>query len=74
MSDARAQRHTAARHDAFLYRRPRRMQRVVYAVLTLLHLDLGGAAHADHRHSARELRQTLLQFLAVESDVVFLDL
>ena len=41
------------------------MQRVVDAVLALLHLDLGGAADADHCHSAGQLRQTLLQLLAV---------
>src|ERR1700759_5003513 len=40
-------------------------QRVVDAVLALLYLDLGGAADADHRHTASELCQALLQLLAV---------
>src|SRR5690242_16536493 len=41
------------------------MQRVVNAVLALLYLDLGGAADADHRYTASELCQALLQLLAV---------
>src|SRR5712671_1224239 len=55
----------AARHDAFFNRRTGRMHRVVNAILALLHLDFGRAADADHRDAARELGQTLLQFLTV---------
>src|SRR4029078_3430685 len=40
---------TAARQDAFLDRGAGRMHRVINAILALLHLDLGGAADADHR-------------------------
>src|SRR5208283_2842860 len=59
------QRHAAARHDAFLDRCTCRMQRVVDAVLALLHLDLGRAADANDGHATGELRQPLLQLLAV---------
>ena len=50
------------------------MHRVVDAILALLHLDLGGAADADHRHAARELGQPLLQLLAVVVGGGLLDL
>ncbi|EMP76643.1 GroEL [Burkholderia pseudomallei MSHR1043] len=59
------QRDAAARHDAFLDGRARRVQRVVDAVLLLLHLDFGRAADLDHRHAAGELRHALLQLLAI---------
>src|SRR3546814_1171498 len=42
-----------------------RVHRVVDAILALLHLDLGRAADPDHRHAAGQLRQPLLQLLAV---------
>ena len=41
ISDARASGDAAARHDAFLDRGAGRMQRVIDAILALLHLDLG---------------------------------
>ena len=56
------QHHAADGHDAFLDRR-RGVERVVDAVLALLHLDLCGAADHDHRDAAGELRQALLQLL-----------
>ncbi len=59
------QRHAAAGDDAFLDRGLGRVHRVVDAVLALLHLDLGRAADADHRDAAGQLRQPLLQLLAV---------
>ena len=59
------QRHAAARDDALLDRRAGRVQRVLDARLLLLHLDLGRRADADHRHAADQLRQPLLQLLAV---------
>src|SRR5215468_11196734 len=59
------QRDAAARHDPFLDRGAGGVERVLDPVLLLLHLDLGGAADADHRHAARELGQPLLQLLAV---------
>jgi hypothetical protein len=57
------QRDAAARHDAFLDRGAGGVQRVVDAVLALLHLDFGRAADADHRNAAGQLGQTLLQLL-----------
>ena len=59
------QRDAAARQDAFLDRGAGRVHRVVDAILALLHLDLGGAADADHRDAAGELGQPLLQLLTV---------
>src|SRR3546814_120360 len=55
----------AADDDAFLDRGAGGVHRVFDAILTLLHLDLGGAADTQHRHAAGELRQPLLQLLAV---------
>ena len=59
------QRSAAARDDAFLDRGAGRVERVVDAVLALLHLDLGRAADLDHRNAAGELGQPLLQLLTV---------
>src|SRR5690606_15963418 len=50
------------------------MHRIVDTVLALLDLDLGCATDADDRHSARELSETLLEFLAVVIRSRFLDL
>src|SRR5207247_4997836 len=55
----------AARHDALFDRRARRVERILDAVLLLLHLDLGRAADPDHRDAAGELGEPLLQLLAV---------
>src|SRR4029077_2895942 len=44
------------------------------AVLALLELDLGGRADLDHRNTAGQLGQALLQFLAVVVGVALLDL
>jgi hypothetical protein len=41
------------------------MHRIVDPILSLLHLDFRGAAHADHRHPARELGDPLLELLPV---------
>src|SRR5690349_7160083 len=65
---------TAARHDAFFNRRTGRMHRIIHAILALLHLDFGRAADSDHRDTARELGQTLLQLLTVVVRGGFLDL
>src|SRR5690348_1135394 len=59
------QRHAAARNDALLDRRARRVQRIFHARLLLLHLGLGGRAHVDHGDAARQLREPLLQLLFV---------
>ncbi len=59
------QRHAATGKEAFLDSRAGRVQRIVDAVLLLLHLDLGRTADADHRNAARELGETLLQLLLV---------
>src|SRR5439155_7585049 len=68
------ERDAAARHDALLEGRAGGLQRVLDAVLLLLHLRLGGSADLDHRDAAGELRQPLLQLLAVEVGVRVLDL
>src|SRR5262249_52156453 len=68
------QRDTTARQDAFLDRGAGRMHRVVNAILAFFHLGLGGAADADHRDTARELGQPLLQLLAVVVGGGLLDL
>ena len=68
------QRHAAAGHDALLEGGPGGLQRVLDAVLLLLHLGLGGSADLDHRDAAGQLRQPLLQLLAVEVGVGGLDL
>src|SRR5215813_3589215 len=59
------ERDAAARHDPFLDRGAGGVERVLDPVLLLLHLDLGGAPDANHRHAARKLGQPLLQLLAV---------
>src|SRR5262249_50614872 len=59
------QRYAAARNNAFFYRRTRSMQRILDASLLLLHLGLSSRADLDHRHAAGQLRQPLLQFLAI---------
>src|SRR5690606_35205206 len=59
------QRGAAARNDAFLDRGAGGVQRVVDAVLALLHLGFGRAADADHRNAAGQLGQTFLQLFAV---------
>src|SRR5581483_2768453 len=41
------------------------LQRVLDAVLLLLHLGLGGRADLDHRDTAGQLREALLELLAV---------
>ena len=63
------QRDAAAGDDALLERRAGGLQRVLDAVLLLLHLRLGRRADLDHRDAAGELRQPLLQLLAVEVGV-----
>src|SRR5579859_320693 len=55
----------AAGNDAFFDSCARCVQRVVDAVLLFLHLNLGGAADADHRNAARQFGETLLQLFFV---------
>src|ERR1044072_4581952 len=59
------QRDTAARDDALFDGRARGVHGVLDATLLLLQLGLGRRADADDRDAADELRQTLLQLLAV---------
>src|SRR6516225_8681599 len=72
--DRAQQRDAAAGQYAFLDRGPGGVHRVVDAILALLHLDLGGAADADHRDAASELGQALLELLAVVVGGGLLDL
>jgi hypothetical protein len=55
----------AAGDDAFFHGSAGGVQRVVNAVLALLHLDLGRAADLDDGDAAGQLGETLLQLLAV---------
>ena len=59
------QRHAAARHDALLHGRPRRVERILDARLLLLHLGLGRGADLDDGDAAGQLGQPLLQLLPV---------
>src|SRR3954449_1453989 len=68
------QRHAAARHDALLEGRAGGLQRVLDAVLLLLHLRLGGRADLHDGDAAGELGEALLELLAVEVRVRGLDL
>src|SRR4029450_12753281 len=68
------ERDATAGDDALLEGGPRGLQRVLDAMLLLLHLGLGRSADLDHRNAAGELRQPLLQLLAVEVGVRVLDL
>src|SRR5439155_5101904 len=51
----------AARHDALLEGRTGCLQRVLDAMLLLLHLGLGRSADLDDRNAAGQLGQPLLQ-------------
>src|SRR5207302_10680975 len=64
----------SAPYESRLERRAARLQRILDAVLLLLHLRLRGSAHLDDRDAARELGQALLQLLAVEVRVGVFDL
>ena len=68
------ERDAAAGDDALLERRAGGLERVLDAVLLLLHLGLGRSADLDDRDAAGQLRQPLLQLLAVEVGVGVLDL
>ncbi len=59
------ERDAAAGDDALFDGRARRVQRVFDAGLLLLHLGLGGRADLDDRDAADELREALLELLAV---------
>src|SRR4029453_9289226 len=56
----------AARHDALLEGGAGGLQRVLDAVLLLLHLRLGGRADLDDGDAAGQLREPLLELLPVE--------
>src|SRR5581483_5056006 len=49
------------------------LQRVLDAVLLLLHLGLGRRADLDDRDAARQLREALLELLAIEVGVGVLE-
>ena len=63
--DAANQSHAAAGNDAFLDRRACGVHGVLDASLLFLQLGLGCRAHLDDRDAADELRQPLLELLAV---------
>ena len=64
-ADAAHQRHAAAGDNAFFHGCASRMHRVFDAGLLFLHFGFGRSADFDHRHAADQLRQPLLQLLAV---------
>mgnify|MGYP003693990653 CR=1 FL=1 len=66
--------HAATGDDALLDGRLGVAHRVLDAVLALLELHLGGGAGLDHRNTAGQLGQALLQLLAVVVGVAVLDL
>src|SRR6185437_8068282 len=68
------ERDTAARDLALLESRAGRLQRVLDAVLLLLHLRLGRSSDLDDRDTAGQLGEPLLELLAVEVGVGVLDL
>src|SRR3954467_5224199 len=68
------ERDAAPGDDALLEGGPGGLQRVLDAMLLLLHLGLGCGTDLDHGHAAGELGQPLLQLLAVEVRVGVLDL
>ena len=72
--DGVQQRDAAARHDALLEGGAGGLQRVLDAVLLLLHLRLGGSADLDDGDAAGQLGEPLLELLAVEVGVGVLDL
>ncbi len=59
------ERDAAAGDDALFDGRAGRVERVLDAGLLLLHLGLGGRADLDHGDAADELREALLELLAV---------
>src|SRR6266576_398053 len=73
-ADRVQERDTAARDNTLLERGASRLERVLDAVLLLLHLGLGRSADLDHRDAAGQLREPLLELLAVEVGVGVLDL
>ena len=64
-AQAAQERDAAAGDDALLDRGLGRVHRVLDPRLLLLHLGLGRGPDLDHRHAAHELRQPLLELLAV---------
>src|SRR5579863_5993249 len=63
-----------ARDDALLEGGAGGLQRVLDAVLLLLHLGLGGSADLDHSDATRQLGEALLELLPIEVRVGVLDL
>ena len=59
------ERHAAAGDDALFDGRAGRVERVFDAGLLLLHLGLGRSADLDDRDAADELREALLELLAI---------
>src|SRR5690606_17543648 len=66
--------HATAGQDAFFNGGTGCVQRVVDAVLALLHLNFSRAADADHGNATSKLGETLLQLLAVVVGGGLLDL
>ena len=57
--------HATTGHDAFFHRSTGGVQGVVHAVFLLLHFGFCGSTDLDDGHTASELGEALLEFLAV---------
>ena len=57
--------HTASGHDPFLDRRLRGVHGILDAGLLFLHFRFGGRADLNHGHASDQLREPLLELLAV---------
>ncbi len=62
---AAKQGHAATGNNTFFNRSPGGVQSILHPCLLLFHLSLSGSPNIDHRHTANELGQPLLEFLAV---------
>src|SRR5690606_38850773 len=58
-------RHTTAGNDTLFNRRAGRAQGIFHAMFLFFQFGLGGRADTDHRHTAGQLGEAFLQFLAV---------
>ena len=72
--DAAHQRHSAAGHDALLDGRLGGVHGILDASFLFLHLGLGRRTHFDLSDAAHQLRQALLQLLAIVVGRGLLDL
>src|SRR5579859_8040324 len=63
--DGRDQHRTTTGHNTLFNGGAGSGERILYTMLLLFHLDLGGGAHFDDANATSQLGQALLQFLAI---------